>query len=94
MPENAMTVTGALTFYDRPADSGDVVSRGYCPTCGAAVLSKNSGMAGLAFPRASSLDDLEVAQPAMAVYASRKPSWGRLDDASTAFPEMPDQPPV
>ena len=39
VPESAFQVSGALTFFDAPADSGAVVSRGFCPTCGSAVYS-------------------------------------------------------
>ena len=47
-------------------------------------------MPGMVFPRASSLDDPEVATPQMIVYASRAPSWDRMDPALPAFPEMPE----
>jgi len=91
VPEAGLTVTGALTGYDKPADSGNVVTRKFCPACGAAVLSTNSGMAGMVFLRASSLDDPEVFQPQAVVYASRGPSWDTLDPALPSFPEMPPQ---
>jgi len=87
--EEGFTVTGELKFYDNPADSGNVVSRGFCPTCGSAVYSTNSGMPGMVFPRASSLDDPEVFQPQMIVYASRAPSWDRMDESLPAFDTMP-----
>jgi len=89
LPEVGFTVTGALTSYDKPADSGNIVTRKFCPTCGAAVLSTNSGMPGMVFVRASSLDDPEVFQPQVAVYTSRAPSWDKLDPALPSFPEMP-----
>ncbi len=89
LPEEAVSLSGHLTFYDSPADSGNIVSRGFCPTCGAPVLSKNSGMSALVFLRASSLDDLEVAKPQFVVYASRAPSWDQVDPNLPAFAEMP-----
>jgi hypothetical protein len=90
VPADSLTVTGHLTFYDHPADSGNMVSRGFCPTCGSAIVSKNSGMPGMAFPRASSLDDPEIAKPQFAVYASRAPSWDYVDPNLPSFPEMPE----
>lgn len=92
-PHKGFTVTGKVRFYDRPADSGNVVSRGFCPTCGAAIYSTNSAMPGMVFPRASSLDDPSIARPAMTVYASRAPSWSRIDPSLPSFPEMPDSGP-
>ena len=81
-------MSGEVKFYDRPADSGNMVSRGFCPNCGSAVYSKNAGMPGVVFVRASSLDDLEIAKPQMIVYASRAPSWAQLDPSVATFLEM------
>ena len=47
-------------------------------------------MAGVVFPRASVLDDPEIATPQMIVYASRAPSWDYMNPALPAFPIMPE----
>lgn len=85
----AFKVGGTVRFYDHPADSGNMVSRGFCPSCGCAVYSTNSSMPDMVFPRASSLDDPEIAKPQMVVYASRAPSWDHVDPSLPAFAEMP-----
>lgn len=90
VPEASFTVTGPVTFYERPADSGNIVSRGFCGTCGSPIYSTNSGMAGVVFPRASVLDDPDVIKPQMIVYASRAPLWDHMDPALPAFAIMPD----
>lgn len=90
LPEGALTVNGEVKFYDRAADSGNIVSRGFCGRCGSAIFSRNSGMPGMAFLRASSLDDPDAITPSMIVYASRAPAWDKLDDALPAFAEMPE----
>lgn len=89
VPEQAFEVTGEVRFYEAPADSGNIVGRGFCPTCGSPVYSVNSGLPGMIFPRASSLDDPEVFTPQMVVYASRGPSWDHLDPALPKFDTMP-----
>jgi hypothetical protein len=89
VPAAAFAVTGPLTFFDRPADSGNVISRGFCPTCGSAILSRNSGFPNLVFVRASSMDDPESITPSMVVYASRAPSWDFFDPVLPSFPVMP-----
>jgi hypothetical protein len=48
----------------------------------------NSGYPGAVFPRASVLDDPEVVQPQMVVFASRKLSWDTLDESLPAFDQM------
>jgi len=89
--ESAVTVTGTLQSFDKPADSGNVVSRSFCPTCGSAILSTNSGVPGMVFVRASSLDDPEIFKPMMSVYGSRAPSWGSPRH-EPVFSEMPPRP--
>ena len=89
VPRDAVSVTGAVTVYDRAADSGNIVSRAFCPTCGAPVYSLNSAIPHLIFVRASSLDDLEAFKPQVVVYASRAASWDHVDAALPAFPTMP-----
>lgn len=90
IPETRFQAEGVLRWYDHPADSGHIVSRGFCPTCGCPIASRNSGMPGIVAVRASSLDDPEVARPRMIVYASRAPSWDVMDDALPCFPGAPD----
>ena len=90
VPEAEFTVTDVVTFYDRAADSGNIVSRGFCGKCGSPIYSKNAAMPGVVFPRASVLDDPNVIQPQMIVYASRAPSWDHMNPALPAFAIMPE----
>jgi hypothetical protein len=90
IPEAAFSVTGAVTFYDRAADSGNIVSRGFCGRCGSPIYSTNSGMPGVVFPRASVLDNPEAVTPQMIVYASRAPAWDHMDRALPSFAIMPE----
>jgi hypothetical protein len=82
-------MSGELTIYDRAADSGHIVSRAFCPKCGAPIYSLNDAIPDLMFIRASSLDDLEVFKPQMIVYASRGASWDTLDTNLPRFEKMP-----
>ena len=89
LPEDGFRLSGEVRFYDRPADSGNMVSRGFCPDCGAPILSRNAAMPGMVFVRASSLDDPDLVTPQMTVYSSRAAAWDHMDPALPAFPEMP-----
>lgn len=90
VPDASFSASGDIKFYERPADSGNMISRGFCPACGSAILSRNSGMPGMTFIRASSLDDPESVEPQMTVYAARAPSWAVLDRARPVFEFMPE----
>lgn len=85
LPTDGFKVTGETSAYARPADSGNVVTRHFCGTCGSAVYSTNSAMEGMTFVRVSSLDDLNAVEPQMTVYASRAPKWARIDDSKPVF---------
>ena len=87
--ESDFSIEGEVRFFDKPSDSGNRVSRGFCPTCGSAVFSRNTGVPGMVFIRASSLDQTEIFQPMMSVYTSRAPAWDAPSDALPAFEEMP-----
>ena len=89
VPKAAVTLTGQVSSFDKPADSGNIVSRCFCPACGSAVYSTNSGMTDFLFIRASSLDDPEIYSPQLTVYTSRSPSWGRIDPNAPSFEAMP-----
>lgn len=90
---DAVTVSGEVRLYDHPADSGAVVTRAFCATCGCPAYSLNSAMPGMIFVRASILDDPDVAKPSMIVYASRAPIWDVMDPALPSFATMPAEGP-
>ena len=98
-----MRLTGEVRIFDMPADSGNMVSRGFFPTCGSPVHSTNSGMPGMVVVRASSLDDPGVFEPQMVTYAKRAvdgvpsarrktPCNGRPRADPTARPPHPPPP--
>ena len=89
VPAAAVSFSGETKIYDKPADSGNMVGRAFCPTCGSAVYSLNSAVTDLVFLRASSLDDLEVFKPQIIVYAAKAASWDHMDSTLTAFDGMP-----
>ena len=88
--ETGFAVDGEVKVFDRPADSGNLVRRAFCPDCGSPIYSTNAAMPGMVFVRASSLDDPEVAVPTMIVYASRAASWDHMDPSVPSFAIMPE----
>lgn len=94
VPGDAVKLTGETRGFGKAADSGNTVTRYFCPTCGSPVYSTNSGMQGMMFLRASSLDDPEVFQPAVVVYTSRRPSWDVVGQDLPQFETMPPRPPA
>ena len=93
VPKDAMTVTGELKFYEKAADSGNNVKRGFCPTCGSSVMNLNDGMPDMMFLLAGCLDDPGQLAPMFVVYNARGHDWDYLDPGLQTFPEMPPQVP-
>jgi len=89
-PTEAVSVEGELRDYASIADSGNVMHRRFCPTCGTHVFSEAEARPHLIFVRAGTLDDPEVAQPAATIWTSQAPSWACIN---TAWPAVAGQPP-
>jgi hypothetical protein len=88
-PEAAAKITGDLKFYDVKADSGNTLSRGFCPRCGSRVVSRGSGMPGMVMVPAGSLDDPSRFVPQMVIYTSSGQSWDQMDSKLQHMPKMP-----
>lgn len=94
MGEDEVAIEGEPKRFDKPADSGNMVSRYFCGTCGCAVYSTNSGMPGVVFLRASSLDDPEIFKADVIVYTRTAPSWDHIEGDIPSFESMPPELPV
>jgi hypothetical protein len=92
-PAAAVKLTGTPRFYEAKADSGNQVGRGFCPTCGSAVVGRTSGLPDMMTIPAGSLDDPSVFEPSFVVYTSRGHAWDHLDPALQRFPQMPPMSP-
>jgi hypothetical protein len=94
LPAKAFAITGPVSCFAKQVDSGNRVDRFFCQNCGSALYSVNSSMPDIVFPRASGLDDPEIAAPQITVYASRAASWDRIAPDLPSWPEMPQSPPA
>jgi hypothetical protein len=85
-----MTITGETADYSVKADSGNVMHRRFCPTCGTPVFSQGDARPHQIFVRAGTLDDPEVAKPSMTIWVDQAPSWACFDPN---LPQVEGQPP-
>ena len=89
-PSNAITIEGEMKDYSNVADSGNVMHRRFCPSCGTALFSEAEARPHLLFVRAGTLDDPEVAKPSATIWTSQAPTWACLD---STLPQIERQPP-
>jgi hypothetical protein len=77
------SIYGVTSDYSSIADSGNVMHRAFCPSCGTPMFSRAEARPHLIFVRAGTLDDPEMAPPAMTIWTAQAPSWGSI------APELP-----
>jgi len=90
LPRAQLTSSGELRDYRSVADSGNVMHRRFCPHCGTHVFSEAEARPHLIFVRAGTLDDPELARPAMTIWTAAAPSWACFD---ASLPCVAGQPP-
>jgi hypothetical protein len=89
-PSAAITIEGTLADYRSIADSGNVMHRRFCPACGTPMFSEAESRPHLIFVRAGTLDDREIARPAVTIWTAQAPSWACIDNS---IPRLEGQPP-
>ncbi|MBS0378444.1 MAG: GFA family protein [Proteobacteria bacterium] len=89
-PTAALTLTGEPRDFPLTADSGNRMHRHFCPHCGTHLFSAAESRPHLVFVRAGTLDDPEVARPAMTIWTAEAPGWACIDET---LPRVPGQPP-
>jgi hypothetical protein len=78
-PTQGIEVTGAVNEYTRAGESGNLVTRRFCPTCGSHLFADSTGRVGLTVVRVGTLDDPSTIKPLANIWAASAPSWACLD---------------
>ena len=89
-PSEAIKVEGALSDSVHTADSGNIIHTKFCPKCGTPVFTGAESRPHLLAVRGGTLDDPEVAKPAITIWTEQAPSWAAIDPD---LPQEPGQPP-
>jgi hypothetical protein len=89
---DALTISGALSEYTKTADSGNQVSRQFCPSCGTHLFAKSSARPQFRVVRAGNLDEPSSIQPNMYIWAASAPTWACLDSSLERAEKQPRPP--
>lgn len=79
VPAASLTVSGPLTEHTMTADSGNQLTRQFCPTCGTHLFGISSGRPQFRVVRAGNLDDPSSVTPTTNIWTSSAPAWACLD---------------
>ncbi|TWI01840.1 hypothetical protein IP90_02400 [Luteimonas cucumeris] len=80
---------GVATHRDIASDSGNMKTRGFCPTCGSPVYLTFAAMPDMFTVHAASLDEPDRYRPQMTTYRVRGHAWDRIDPTLPEFDGMP-----
>ena len=75
----AVKVEGQFTDYQSHADSGTLMHRQFCPSCGTPLFTQADTRRHYIGVRAGTLDDPELGRPQITIWTSSAPSWAFFD---------------
>jgi hypothetical protein len=78
-PSESLKVEGTLTDYQSHADSGTLMHRQFCPSCGTPVFTQADTRRHHIGVRAGTLDDPDLGKPQITIWTSSAPSWACFD---------------
>ncbi len=87
VPRDGITITGEVKYYDVMADSGQTISRGFCPNCGSRLFGLRANANFLSI-MAGSLDDPSEFRPAVDLYTASAQPWDYLNPDLPKFPQF------
>ena len=89
VPENSVFIQETVKYFEFKADSGNTISRGFCPNCGSQLFSKLQMMPNVLGLRAGTLDAPENFDPKMDIYTASASHWDHMDPALPKFSKGP-----
>ena len=88
--EDDVQITGEVKSFEHKVDSGNILSKSFCPTCGSQMFGGNISRPGMIGLRAGSINEKDDIKPQCNVYASSKLPCTILDETIPAFEKMPN----
>lgn len=89
MKDSDVQITGETKRFEHKVDSGNTLSKDFCPNCGSQMFGGNAARPGSIAIKAGCIDQKAEIKPQFNVYASRKLECTILDDSIPAFDKMP-----
>lgn len=89
----SLEVVGTLANYVKTADSGNQITRQFCPSCGTHLFAMSSARPELRVVRAGNFENPSSIQPGMNIWTASAPAWACLDQELQQIPQQPTPPP-
>ena len=78
-------VSGAPKGFTKRGDSGNELTRHFCPDCGSPLFTSSPRHPESVYVKAGSFDDPSVVHPALQIWVASSVPWSRIDPALPAF---------
>lgn len=82
-------ITGETKRFEHKVDSGNTLTKDFCPNCGSQMFGGNVGRPGMTALKAGSVNEKHLIKPQFNVFVSSKAPCIVLDDSIPAFDKMP-----
>jgi len=92
IPTSALTISGALSEHTKAANSGNEITREFCPQCGTHLFARADARPQFRVVRVGNLDNPSSVRPSMNIWAASAPSWACLDMALERVDQQPMPP--
>ncbi len=79
VPVESLAVVGALAEHATRADSGNTITRSFCPACGSHLFARSDARPQFRVVRVGNLDDPSSIAPRVNIWADSAPRWACLD---------------
>ena len=84
-----LTVEGTLKLWERATDTGRRSHAYFCPDCGNRIYHQDPDKPHIIRLRSGSLDQPEIPEPLIHVFAERKQSWLRFAEGAIKYDRQP-----
>jgi len=81
--------SGSPKYFDKKADSGNIVSRGFCGDCGSPLFAKESAAPDIIVITAGSLDDPTRYSPTGDLWTKSAQPWDHMNPDIEKFETQP-----
>jgi len=88
-PAAQVSLTGTPKGYAKQADSGNAVTRFFCPDCGSPLYSEVEAMPGVQFFKLGAFDTCSALAPTVSLYTKSAKGWDAPADGLPGFDTMP-----
>jgi hypothetical protein len=88
-PTASIEISGTPGEYTSAGESGNLVSRRFCASCGSHLFADSTGRAGLIVVRVGTLDAPSAITPSANIWTSSAPDWACMD---ATLPKIEKQP--